>query len=93
MEERKRIRKRKKTGTKTERMKTAAYIVLQVPGVLLMLTRLYFRFRRYRWAYLRRFRRTIGKNMDDSTASREIYRIQKGMLRFGLRDLIEIVDI
>lgn len=71
--------------------KPVFYVILQIPRLLFLLLRIYFRFRITRWAYLRRFRRVLYRNLPDNDASGRIFEIQRGMLNFRIRDIFGFV--
>lgn len=69
-------------------MREIFQILLMVPGVLFMLLRIYFSFRRHRWTYMRRFSATVKRSVEDQKSASAIISHQKSLLSIPFRELI-----
>lgn len=69
-------------------MRETFQVFLMVPGLLLKLLGVYLSFRRIRWAYMRRFSRTVRRNIDDRGAASRIISHEKRLLSIPFRKLV-----
>lgn len=72
-------------------MREIFQILLMVPGVLFMLLRIYFSFRRHRWAYMRRFSATVKRSIGDEKSASAIISHQKSLLSIPFREIVKSV--
>lgn len=73
-------------------MKSIIYIILKVPGLLLMFFGLYLKFRGARKSYLRHFNKTISSTSMNEGAAERIIEVQKELMEIHFVKFVRIIS-